>query len=266
MGMVKVEFNFKKKFGQNFLKDSRIVDAIVQKSDIDENTLVIEVGPGAGALTTELAKRAGKVICFEVDESLKEILDKNLSFFDNVEVIYGDFLEADVNEVLKKYEFSKKIMVANLPYYITTPIVTKIIDDSVDVSRLVIMVQKEVADRFSAKTGSRDYNSLTVFLNYYFDIKKIINVPRNCFYPVPNVDSAVVSMNRKDGLELKNRDLFFKLVRDSFKYKRKTLRNNLKGYDLDLIEKILKTYGYDLTVRAENLDINIFVDIANRMS
>ena len=127
------------------------------------------------------------------------------------------------------------------------------------------MLLKEVAERFSAKAGTRDYNSLTVFLNYYFDIKKIINVPRNCFYPVPNVDSAVVSMNRKNGLELKNREFFFKLVRDSFKFKRKTLRNNLKGYDLDLIEKILNTYGYDLSVRAENLDINIFVDIANRM-
>jgi len=260
-----VDFNFKKKFGQNFLKDSRIVNAIVEKAEIDEDTLVIEVGPGAGALTSELAKKAGKVISFEIDESLKEILAKNLSEFGNVEVIYGDFLEANVNEIIKKYNYSKKIMVANLPYYITTPIVTKIIDDCVDVSRLIIMVQKEVAERFSAKAGTRDYNSLTVFLNYYFDIKKIINVPRNCFYPVPNVDSAVVSMNRKNGLELKNREFFFKLVRDSFKFKRKTLRNNLKGYDLDLIEKILNTYGYDLSVRAENLDINIFVDIANRM-
>ena len=260
-----MDFNFKKKFGQNFLKDSRIVNAIVEKAEIDEDTLVIEVGPGAGALTSELAKKAGKVISFEIDESLKEILAKNLSEFGNVEVIYGDFLEANVNEIIKKYNYSKKIMVANLPYYITTPIVTKIIDDCVDVSRLIIMVQKEVAERFSAKSGTRDYNSLTVFLNYYFDIKKIINVPRNCFYPVPNVDSAVVSMNRKSGLELKNREFFFKLVRDSFKFKRKTLRNNLKGYDLDLIEKILNTYGYDLSVRAENLDINIFVDIANRM-
>jgi len=260
-----VDFNFKKKFGQNFLKDSRIVNAIVEKAEIDEDTLVIEVGPGAGALTSELAKKAGKVISFEIDESLKEILAKNLSEFGNVEVIYGDFLEANVNEIIKKYNYSKKIMVANLPYYITTPIVTKIIDDCVDVSRLIIMVQKEVAERFSAKSGTRDYNSLTVFLNYYFDIKKIINVPRNCFYPVPNVDSAVVSMNRKSGLELKNREFFFKLVRDSFKFRRRTLRNNLKGYDLDLIEKILNTYGYDLSVRAENLDINIFVDIANRM-
>jgi len=260
-----VDFNFKKKFGQNFLKDSRTVNAIVEKAEIDEDTLVIEVGPGAGALTSELAKKAGKIISFEIDESLKEILAKNLSEFGNVEVIYGDFLEANVNEIIKKYNYSKKIMVANLPYYITTPIVTKIIDDCVDVSRLIIMVQKEVAERFSAKAGTRDYNSLTVFLNYYFDIKKIINVPRNCFYPVPNVDSAVVSMNRKNGLELKNREFFFKLVRDSFKFKRKTLRNNLKGYDLDLIEKILNTYGYDLSVRAENLDINIFVDIANRM-
>lgn len=260
-----MDFNFKKKFGQNFLKDSRIVNAIVEKAEIDEDTLVIEVGPGAGALTSELAKKAGKVISFEIDESLKEILAKNLSEFGNVDVIYGDFLEANVNEIIKKYNYSKKIMVANLPYYITTPIVTKIIDDCVDVSRLIIMVQKEVAERFSAKAGTRDYNSLTVFLNYYFDIKKIINVPRNCFYPVPNVDSAVVSMNRKSGLELKNREFFFKLVRDSFKFKRKTLRNNLKGYDLDLIENILNTYGYDLSVRAENLDINIFVDIANRM-
>ena len=120
-----MDFNFKKKFGQNFLKDSRIVNAIVEKAEIDEDTLVIEVGPGAGALTSELAKKAGKVISFEIDESLKEILAKNLSEFGNVEVIYGDFLEANVNEIIKKYNYSKKIMVANLPYYITTPIVTK---------------------------------------------------------------------------------------------------------------------------------------------
>ena len=260
-----MEFNFKKRYGQNFLRDSRIVDAIVQKAEIDEDTLVIEVGPGAGALTIPLAKKAGKVICFEVDESLREILDPKLSSFSNVEVIYTDFLKADVNKVISEYNFSKKIMVANLPYYITTPIVTKIVDESVDISRLVIMVQKEVADRFSATCGSKDYNSLTVFLNYYFDIKKIINVPRNCFYPVPNVDSSVVSMNRKDGLKLNNKEFFFKLVRDSFKFKRKTLRNNLKGYDLDLIENVLNEYGYDLSVRAEDLDINIFVDISNRM-
>lgn len=259
-----MDFNFKKKYGQNFLKDKRIIDSIIYKADVDKDTLVIEVGPGAGALTVPLALKAGRVISFEIDESLKDILSSKLSEYNNVEVIYGDFLKSDVNSVLKKYDFSKKIMVSNLPYYITTPIIMKFIDDNIDVSKLVIMVQKEVALRFSASVNSKEYNSLTVFLNYYYDIKKLVNVPRNVFVPVPNVDSVVIELKKKENrLYVKNEEVFFKLVRDSFKFKRKTLKNNLRDYDLDKIEKILMESGLSLQVRAEALSLEMFVKIAN---
>ncbi len=259
-----MDFNFKKKYGQNFLKDKRIIDSIIYKADVDKDTLVIEVGPGAGALTVPLALKAGRVISFEIDESLKDILSSKLNEYNNVEVIYGDFLKGDVNNVLKRYDFSKKIMVSNLPYYITTPIIMKFIDDNIDVSKLVIMVQKEVALRFSASVNSREYNSLTVFLNYYYDIKKLVNVPRTVFVPVPNVDSVVIELKKKENkLYVKNEEVFFKLVRDSFKFKRKTLKNNLRDYDLDKIEKILMESGLSLQVRAEALSLEMFVKIAN---
>ena len=246
------------------MKDKRIIDSIIYKADVDKDTLVIEVGPGAGALTVPLALKAGRVISFEIDESLKDILSSKLNEYNNVEVIYGDFLKGDVNNVLKRYDFSKKIMVSNLPYYITTPIIMKFIDDNIDVSKLVIMVQKEVALRFSASVNSREYNSLTVFLNYYYDIKKLVNVPRTVFVPVPNVDSVVIELKKKENkLYVKNEEVFFKLVRDSFKFKRKTLKNNLRDYDLDKIEKILMESGLSLQVRAEALSLEMFVKIAN---
>ena len=157
-------------------------------------------------------------------------------------------------------------MVSNLPYYITTPIILKFINENIDVSKLVIMVQKEVAERFNAKPGDHEYNSLTVFLNYYYDIKKLINVPRNVFVPVPNVDSMVIELSKKQNkIYVKNEELFFKLVRDSFKYKRKTLKNNLIGYDLEKIDKILKENGLSLQVRAETLSLEMFIKIANGM-
>ena len=259
-----MDFNFKKKYGQNFLKDKRIIDSIIYKADVDKDTLVIEVGPGAGALTVPLALKAGQVISFEIDESLKDILSSKLNEYNNVDIIYGDFLKSDVNSILKKYDFSKKIMVSNLPYYITTPIIMKFIDENIDVSKLVIMVQKEVALRFGASVNSREYNSLTVFLNYYYDIKKLVNVPRTVFVPVPNVDSVVIELKKKENrLYVKDEKVFFKLVRDSFKFKRKTLKNNLRDYDLKKIEKILMESGLSLQVRAEDLSLEMFVKIAN---
>lgn len=261
-----MDFNFKKKYGQNFLNDKRIIDSIVFKAGADSSTLVIEVGPGAGALTKELVKVSGHVIAFEIDESLKSILDSNLSEYNNIDIIYGDFLNTDVNRIISKYNYSNKIMVSNLPYYITTPIILKFINEKIDVSKLVVMVQKEVADRFNASVGTKEYNSLTVFLNYYFDIKKLVNVPRTVFVPKPNVDSVVIELVKKEKrLSVKNEEFFFKLVRDSFKFKRKTLKNNLIGYDLNRIEKILKENGYDLSVRAEALSLDMFVKIANGM-
>lgn len=263
----KYDFKFKKKFGQNFLKDKNILQNIVLKSEVDKETLVIEIGVGAAALTKYLSDYAKNVLAYEIDETLKPIINEALHNKDNVEIIFDDFLKRNVKEDLKKYKYKKLYVVANLPYYITTPIIEKIIDDDLGVDKIVIMVQKEVGDRFSAKVGTKDYNSLTVFLNYYFDIKKLMNVSRNSFIPIPNVDSVIIEMNKKEkSFIVKNEKLLFELIRDSFKFKRKNLRNNLKNYNLDKILEVLKTYNLDLTVRAENLSLEQFIKISNKLN
>ena len=257
-------FNFKKKYGQNFIVDKNIIHSIIKKSEIDDETLVIEIGPGAGSLTSELGKYAKNVIAYEIDETLKPILEKNIT--SNTEVIFEDFLKRDIAEDIKKYNYKKLYVIANLPYYITTPIIIKLIETKIDFDKIVVMVQKEVGDRFKAKPKTKEYNSLSVFLSYYFNITKILDVSRNVFMPKPNVDSIVVCFTKKvDKLKVNNEELFFKLIKDSFKQKRKNLRNNLKGYDLENISKTLSKYNLDLTVRAEALPLEIFVDIANNL-
>ncbi len=260
------EFNFKKKFGQNFIIDENIIDKIVDSSKIDNDTLVIEIGPGAGSLTYKLCKKAKNVLCYEIDTTVKDILHENLKEYNNFEIKYQDFLKSNVLEDIKKYNYKKLYVVANLPYYITTPIITKIIEDNIPVDKIVIMVQKEVGDRFKAEVGTKEYNSLTIYLNHYFDIKKVMVVSKNVFLPKPRIDSMVLEFNKKKDLpDIKNEKLFFKLVRDSFTQKRKTLRNNLKNYDLVKIEKVLKKYDLDLSVRAEQISSNIFIDISNSL-
>lgn len=257
-------FNFKKKYGQNFIVDKNIIHSIIVKSEIDDETLVIEIGPGAGSLTSELGKYAKNVIAYEIDETLKPILEKNIT--SNTEVIFEDFLKRDIAEDIKKYNYKKLYVIANLPYYITTPIIIKLIETKIDFDKIVVMVQKEVGDRFKAKPKTKEYNSLSVYLSYYFNITKILDVSRNVFMPKPNVDSIVVCFTKKvDKLKVNNEELFFKLIKDSFKQKRKNLRNNLKGYNLENISKTLSKYKLDLTVRAEALPLEIFVDIANNL-
>jgi 16S rRNA (adenine1518-N6/adenine1519-N6)-dimethyltransferase len=265
--LVQNSFNFKKKFGQNFIIDENIINNIIEKSDIDKETLVIEVGPGAGALTYKLAEQAKEVVAFEIDKSLEPILKTNLKEFNNIQLIFEDFLKSDLNQILKEKKYEKIYLVANLPYYITTPILMKIIDSKIMIDKIVIMVQKEVGDRFKAKPGTKDYSSLSIFLQYYFDIKKIMDISRNVFMPKPNVDSIVILFeSKKNILTLKNEPLFFKLIRDSFTQKRKTIKNNLKEYDLKIIEKVLNKYNYDLSIRAEQISLDIFVEIANELS
>ena len=262
----KNSFKIKKFYGQNFISDENVIDKIVDKSEIDKDTLVIEIGPGIGSLTYKLAKCAGFVLCYEIDKDVKPLLYENMSGVNNYKVNFIDFLKCDVSNDLKEYNYKKIYVVANLPYYITTPIILKIIEDKINVDKIVVMVQKEVGDRFKAEPNSKDYGSLSVYLNYYYDVKKLMDVSRNIFVPKPNVDSIVVEFTKKkNNFVLNNEDLFFKLVRDSFTQKRKTLRNNLKGYDLDKINNILKKYNMDLSVRAEQLPIDIFVDIANNL-
>ena len=260
------DFKFKKKFGQNFLKDNNILNNIVSKSEVDKDTLVIEIGVGAAALTTLLSVSSKNVLAYEIDEELKPIIDDALKGINNVEIKYQDFLKSNPKEDIKKYDYKKLYVVANLPYYITTPIIEKIIEDKLGVDKIVIMVQKEVGDRFNAKVGSKEYNSLTIFLNYFFEISKLMNVSRNSFVPAPNVDSVVIEMKKRDKTyNVNNEELFFRLVRDSFKFKRKNLRNNLKNYDLEKISEVLAKNNKDLTVRAESLTIDEFIEISNSL-
>lgn len=260
------KFDYKKNLGQNFLQDKNIIDKIVNAPDYGDNNLVIEIGPGAGALTKELLKKVDRAILYEVDTRLEKILNKELSTFVNYELIFDDFLNRDVNKDISKYDFDNLYIVANLPYYITTPIITKIINDKIPTNEIVIMIQKEVADRFSAKPGSKEYGQITVFLNYFFDIDNVCNVSKNCFFPKPKVDSAVIKMKRKESNDyIKNFDVFNKLVKDSFRFKRKTIKNNLVGYDLDIISNILTKYGFDINTRSENIPYNVFVEISNEL-
>lgn len=256
-------FSFKKSLGQNFLIDDNIKRKIVDASSIEEDSIIIEVGPGSGAITKLLVKKGVPVIAFEIDTRLKDELSKIDS--ENLTVIYEDFLKVNLNDVLKDYKYKKIHLIANLPYYITTPIITKVMEET-NIDEMIIMVQKEVGDRFKAKPNSKEYNSLSVFLQYYFDISTVCLVSKNCFVPKPKVDSIVVKFERrKDRLKVNNEDVFFKLVRDAFKMKRKNLRNNLKAYDLVKIEETLNKFGKDLTFRAEQLTIDDFVYLANSL-
>ncbi len=259
------DFKFKKKFGQNFLVDINIVKKIVSDINVKPNSLVIEIGCGDGKLTKFLCQKFDKVLGYEIDLDVKDRLLSNLECYDNVDIIFKDFLDCNIIDDLKNYSYDSLYVIANLPYYITTPIIEKLIELDFSFELVRIMVQKEVGDRFCAKIGSKDYGSFTVFLNYNFDVKKNFIVSRNSFYPRPNVDSMIVSLMTKDKIFVKDKKFFYNLVYDSFKFKRKTIRNNLKSYDLNTIANVLSRHGFDLTVRAENLSVDIFCEIANEL-
>lgn len=258
-------FNFKKKYGQNFLIDENIVKKIVD-IPVKPNSLVIEIGTGDGRLTKYLCSKFDKVIGYEIDNDVKERLFSNLKDYDNYQVYFDDFLKRNVIEDIKNENYDNLYVVANLPYYITTPILEKLINLNIDFELVRVMVQKEVGDRFCASVGTKNYGSLTVYLNYNFDVKREFVVSRNSFFPKPNVDSLVVSFYKKNRIMINNLEVFYKLVRDSFKYKRKTLKNNLNGYDLDLIQTVLNSYNFDLSVRAEQIPIEVFCEISNKIS
>lgn len=259
-----INFDFKKSLGQNFLHDENIIDKIVRFAEIDKDTLVIEIGPGAGALSKKTIPLSGYTILYEIDTRLKDILNDVLSGNDNYEIIFNDVLKQDIKNDISRFNYKKIYVVANLPYYITTPIITKVIDE-ISPDKIVIMIQEEVADRLSASVGSRDYGMITVLLGSRYVIKKLFRVGRNCFKPAPNVDSAVISLDKHNNYDIKDMIVFDKLIKDAFKFKRKNLRNNLKGYDLVKIDEILKDNGYSLGDRAEMIPVSVFVLIANEL-
>lgn len=254
------KFDYKKSLGQNFLMDNNIIDKISNSINPNEDDLIVEIGPGAGALTKRLVKKGCNVICFEIDTRLKEKLESIDS--DKLQIVFNDFLKVNLNDYIDYNKYKRIFFVGNLPYYITTAIINKIVKESTP-HEIVIMIQKEVGERFAAEPHSKKYGSLTVFLQYHFDIEKVCNVSKNCFEPVPKVDSIVVKLKKSNKYKAKNEEKFYKLIKDSFSQKRKNLKNNLKNYDLDLIEKELNKFGKDLTKRAEELTIEEFIKISD---
>lgn len=257
-----MKFNYKKSLGQNFLMDKNKINQIIESIEVGKNDLIVEIGPGAGAITKELVKKNCDVLCFEIDIRLKDILSKIDS--DKLEIVYQDFLTINLSDYIDYSKYKKIIFVGNLPYYITTAIINKIIDNN-HADEIVIMVQKEVAERFMAKPNSKKYNSLSVFLQYHFNIEKVCDVSKNCFEPIPKVDSTVIKFKKSNKYKVNNETVFYKLIKDSFTQKRKNLKNNLKSYDLIKIENILKKINKDLTYRAESLTIEDFILISNEL-
>lgn len=259
------DFKHKHSLGQNFLKDKKVLLDIIDSVEVGSDDLVIEIGPGQGALTKYLKLYNANLVCYEVDTRVKKYLKEYED--EKTKIIFKDFLQADVLSDIKEIDYKNIYVVANLPYYITSPIIEKIIDLKLNVSAMVLMVQNEVADRFSATVGSKNYGSMTVYLNYFYNVKKLFFVSRKAFNPVPNVDSAVIKFERREiPYVVDDEKIFFKLIKDSFRMKRKNLKNNLYDYDLNLIEEILKKYGLTLQDRAENVVIDCFIEIANSLS
>lgn len=256
-----MKFDYKKSLGQNFLKDNNIITKIVSSINPNKDDLIIEIGPGSGALTRRLIKKNCDIKCFEIDKRLQTILN-NIKY-EKLEVYFEDFLKININDYITK-NYKKIYFVGNLPYYITTAIINKITNES-NPYEIVIMIQKEVAQRFMASVKTKQYSSISVFLQYNYNISKVCDVSKNCFEPIPKVDSTVIKLRKKDNNIVIDEDHFYKLIKDSFKYKRKNLKNNLKSYNLNIIEEELKKYDKSLTNRAEEISIEEFASISNKL-
>ncbi len=260
----------KKKFGQNFLTDQNILNQIVEASDLDRDTAVIEIGPGLGSLTERLCENAGFVLAYEIDTQLIPILHKNLARFTNYEVINEDILKVDINKDIseKLGKFKKIHLVANLPYYITTPIILNLLSQTKKIQKYIMMMQLEVCDRICGKPKTKDYNALSVVIQYRAMAKKVCKVPRSVFIPQPNVDSAVVKLQLYEVAKYKAKDeeFFFEFIRECFTQRRKTLINNLSNkYDKNKVLQILKEINLNSTIRSEELTIEQFIYIADRL-
>ncbi len=256
----------KKKFGQNFLKDESILSKIRDISECDKDTLVIEIGPGLGGLTELLCEKAGFVLAYEIDNDLIEILNNNLSRFNNYEIINKDILTVDVNKDLDKYNYNKIYLVANLPYYITTPIITKLLTEVERIKRYVVLLQKEVAHRLAGKPSTKDYGAITLAIEYRGSAKVMLEVNRNAFIPAPNVDSSVLRIDIYDERKYypKDEKLFFEIIRLAFTQRRKTLLNNLGDkYPKEFIAKMLEDNNYKPSIRGEELSIDDYIKLSD---
>lgn len=270
-------FKISKSLGQNFLTDKNIIDRIIEAADIGENDLVVEIGPGLGVLTYEAAQLAGKVLAVEIDSNLIPILNENLAEFDNIEIVNQDFLKTDLTALLEQHGEIRsqrregvKIL-GNLPYYITTPIIMKILESGAPVDSITIMMQKEVADRIKASPGGKTYGALSVAVQYYCTVVDVAKVPRDVFYPQPNVDSAVLRLDiRKERpVELDDESVFFACVKGGFGQRRKTLLNSITGVcglSKEAAAEALDEAGIDRARRAETLSLTEFAELANAVN
>ena len=268
----KHNFKFSKSLGQNFLIDDNVIDRILEGARLSETDRIIEVGPGIGTLTREMGKVAENVVAIEIDKTLIPILKETLADLDNVEVVNEDILKVDVQGLInEKLNGGPVKLVANLPYYITTPIVMKFLEEDIPVTDIVVMVQKEVADRMNAKPSTKDYGALSVAVQYYCDTEIVAKAPRHMFIPQPNVDSIVIGLHVRDEKKyvVDNEEIFFKTVKASFGQRRKTLLNSLGGLGFlskDQIREALQAANIDEKRRGETLSIEEFATLANAVN
>ena len=267
----KYEFMFQKKFGQNFLIDTHVLEKIISAAGITKNDCVLEIGPGIGTMTQYLAENAGHVVAVEIDRNLIPILKETLADYDNVTVINEDILRVDIKTLAEEYNGGKPIkVVANLPYYITTPIIMGLFESGVPIDNITVMVQKEVADRMKEGPGSKDYGALSLAVQYYAEPEIVANVPPNCFIPRPNVGSAVIRLTRHKemSVEVKDPALMFKIIRASFNQRRKTLQNGLGNapelpYTKEQIAAAIAEMGLTPTIRGEALSLAQFAQLSD---
>ena len=267
----KYEFMFQKKFGQNFLIDTHVLEKIISAAGITKNDCVLEIGPGIGTMTQYLAENAGHVVAVEIDRNLIPILKETLADYDNVTVINEDILRVDIKALAEEYNGGKPIkVVANLPYYITTPIIMGLFESGVPIDNITVMVQKEVADRMKEGPGSKDYGALSLAVQYYAEPEIVANVPPNCFIPRPNVGSAVIRLTRHKEMpvEVKNPALMFKIIRASFNQRRKTLQNGLGNapelpYTKEQTAAAIAEMGLTPTIRGEALSLAQFAQLSD---
>lgn len=267
----KYNFNFQKKFGQNFLIDTHVLDRIVEAAGITKEDFVLEIGPGIGTMTQYLCESAREVVAVEIDKNLIPILSETLDFYDNVTVINEDILKLDLKQLVKEKNKDKPIkVVANLPYYITTPIIMRLFEERIPLESITVMVQKEVADRMQVGPGTKDYGALSLAVQYYARPEIVANVPPNCFMPRPKVGSAVIRLtcHEKPPVEVKNEKMMFQIIRASFNQRRKTLQNALNNsseipFSKEQIVQAIKRMGLPEAVRGETLTLGQFAALVN---
>lgn len=269
----KYNFMFQKKFGQNFLIDTHVLDKIIRSAEVTKDDCILEIGPGIGTMTQYLAESAGRVVAVEIDANLIPILKETLAGYDNVTVLHGDILKTDIQKLTEEYNGGRPVkVVANLPYYITTPIIMNLLEGGAPVENITVMVQKEVADRMQTGPGSKDYGALSLAVQYYAEPYIVANVPPNCFMPRPNVGSAVIRLTKRKEppVQVSDPELMFRLIRASFNQRRKTLLNGLSNaaelpFSREEVAAALEDLGLAAAVRGETLTLAQFAALAEKL-